>query len=305
MKNSFIPYLRVTAIFFLFFGAIEYFIDGGDRPAIIKYPIIVAVLAVFLITIIALELMYNALMNMVNSLMTAEQREAEKLEKIAQREKNKAKWRKLTERFVTGKPAADNEQALLLNHDYDGIHELDNNLPKWWIYLFYLTIFFAGIYLVRYEILGADDQEAEFRNEMAQAAIDVAEWKKTAPDLMDEKTVTLLTEPAELAKGKSIFDTNCAACHRADGGGQIGPNLTDDHWIFGGDIKTIFHTITNGGRDGKGMVAWKGTLKPREIQHVGSYILSLQGSNPKDPKAAEGDVIVSAATKPVEEKPAK
>ena len=107
---------------------------------------------------------------------------------------------------------------------------------------------------------------------------------------MDEKTVVLLTDAPSLDAGKEIFTTNCAACHRADGGGQIGPNLTDNHWILGGGIKEIFHTITNGGRDGKGMIAWKGTLKPKEIQKVASYILSLQGSNPKDPKEAEGEV---------------
>jgi cytochrome c oxidase cbb3-type subunit 3 len=115
---------------------------------------------------------------------------------------------------------------------------------------------------------------------------------KNAPDLMDEKTVTLLTDPAALAEGKTIFTTNCAACHRADAGGQIGPNLTDDQWILGGGIKNIFHTLVNGGRDGKGMIAWKGTLKPKEMQKVASYILSLKGSNPKDPKAPEGEVWV-------------
>ena len=91
---------------------------------------------------------------------------------------------------------------------------------------------------------------------------------------------------------KKIFNSNCAACHRADGGCQIGPNLTDNHWILGGGIKELFHTITNGGRDGKGMIAWKGTLKPKEIQAVASYIVSLKGSNPKDPKAPEGDILV-------------
>jgi cytochrome c oxidase cbb3-type subunit III len=113
---------------------------------------------------------------------------------------------------------------------------------------------------------------------------------------MDEKTVTLLTDAESIGKGKEIFTTNCAACHRADAGGQIGPNLTDDHWILGGGIEKLFHTITNGGRDGKGMIAWKGTLKPKEIQAVASYILSLQGSNPADPKAPEGEVWVQGTT---------
>jgi len=109
---------------------------------------------------------------------------------------------------------------------------------------------------------------------------------------MDEKTVTLLTVPADLAAGKAIFSTTCVACHRADAGGSIGPNLTDDQWILGGGIKNVFHTIANGGRDGKGMVSWKATLKPKEIQLVASYVLSLQGSNPKDPKPSEGEVWV-------------
>ena len=80
------------------------------------------------------------------------------------------------------------------------------------------------------------------------------------------------------------------ACHRADAGGQIGPNLTDEYWLLGGGIKNVFHTITEGGRDGKGMVAWKGTLKPSEIQLVASYVLSLKGSNPKEPKEPQGDI---------------
>jgi cytochrome c oxidase cbb3-type subunit 3 len=143
--------------------------------------------------------------------------------------------------------------------------------------------------------MGGDNQEMELKKELAQAKIDVAEYMKTAPDLMDEKTVTLLTDPADLAGGKTIFMTNCAACHRADAGGQIGPNLTDDRWILGGGIKNIFHTLVNGGRDGKGMISWKGTLKPKEMQKVASYVLSLQGSNPKDPKAPDGEIWVDDA----------
>jgi cytochrome c oxidase cbb3-type subunit 3 len=118
----------------------------------------------------------------------------------------------------------------------------------------------------------------------------VEEYNKTAPDLMNVDKVTLLTEPAALAEGKAIFTTNCVLCHKADGGGAIGPNLTDTSWILGGGIKNLFKTITEGGRPGKGMVAWKESLKPTEIQKVASYVLSLQGTKPAGGKAPEGEV---------------
>ena len=193
---------------------------------------------------------------------------------------------------ITKSESIENEDQLLLAHDYDGIKELDNNLPPWWVYLFYGCIGFAAVYLIRFEILGGDNQETELKNEMAQAKIAVAEYMKTAPDLMDEKTVTLLTDKADLAAGKAIFTANCIPCHRPDAGGQIGPNLTDNRWILGGGIKNVFHTLVNGGRDGKGMISWKATLKPKEMQKVASYVLSLQGSNPVNPKAPDGEVWV-------------
>jgi len=129
------------------------------------------------------------------------------------------------------------EGELMMDHDYDGIKELDNVLPPWWVYLFYACIAFAFIYLIKFHVLGHDDQKAEYEKEMSEAKIAVEEYKKTAPDLMDKEKVTLLTDGASLAAGKAIFETNCVACHRADGGGGIGPNLTDDHWILGGGIK--------------------------------------------------------------------
>ena len=118
----------------------------------------------------------------------------------------------------------------------------------------------------------------------------VEEYNKTAPDLMNKEKVTLLTDAAAVAEGKAIFTTNCVLCHKADGGGAIGPNLTDQNWILGGGIKNLFNTITEGGRPGKGMVAWKESLKPTEIQKVASYVLSLQGTKPAGGKAPEGDV---------------
>jgi cytochrome c oxidase cbb3-type subunit 3 len=297
MKKLIPVYVRVPLIFFAVFGAMEFFIDSGDRPAFVKFPMVSVFLFVFLFLLIAIEITISAIDKITYQLLTDEQKA--KLEEATQVSFKESQWYAKIMKALTKSEPMENEGQLLLDHDYDGIKELDNNLPPWWIYLFYACIVFSVVYLVRFEILGADDQETELKKELAQAKIEVAEYMKTAPDLMDEKTVTLLTDAPTLAEGKTIFTTNCAACHRADAGGQIGPNLTDDHWILGGGIKNLFHTITNGGRDGKGMIAWKGTLKPKEIQKVASYIISLKGSNPKDPKAPDGEIWVEeAATTP-------
>lgn len=294
MKKLIPAYIRVLLVFFATFGAMEYFIDSGDRPAFLKYPMVSVFLFVFLFLLIAIEIMVAAVDNITYNLMTEEQRK--QLQTANNLSYKESQWYKNLIQSLTKSSSIEDEDQLLLDHDYDGIKELDNNLPPWWVYLFYGCIVFGAIYLVRFEIMGGDDQEMELKKEMAQAKIEVAEYMKTAPDMMDEKTVTLLTDAASLADGKVIFTSNCAACHRADGGGQIGPNLTDNQWILGGGIKNLFHTITNGGRDGKGMIAWKGTLKPKEIQKVSSYIISLEGSNPKDPKASEGEVWVDENT---------
>ena len=294
MKKIIPAYIRVLLIFFAVFGAMEYFVDSGDRPAFVKFPMLTLFLLVFLFLLIAIEITIGAIDAITYQLLTEEQKtKLKEVQKISLKESD---WYKNLMNALTKSQPIENEEQLLLAHDYDGIKELDNTLPPWWVYLFYGCICFGIVYLVRFEIMGGDNQEMELKKEMSQAKIEVAEYLKTAPDLMDEKSVTLLTDPEELKIGKAIYTTNCVACHRTDAGGQIGPNLTDKNWILGGGIKNVFHTITNGGRDGKGMISWKSTLKPKEIQHVASYVLSLQGSNPIDPKAPDGDVWVEPTT---------
>lgn len=298
MKKLFPSYIRVLVIFFAVFAVMEYLVDSGDKPAFIKFPMVGLFLIVFLFLLIAIEITLKAVDTITYQLMTDEQKAA-----AAEEEKLSIADSALFKSLVGTTTDIEDEGDILLDHDYDGIRELDNNLPPWWVYLFYACIIFAIVYLVRFEMMGGDNQEMELQKEIAQAQIDIEEYKKTAPDLMDENSVTLLTDATDLALGKEIFAANCVACHRADAGGQIGPNLTDEQWILGGGIKEIFHTITNGGRDGKGMIAWKGTLKPKEIQHVASYILSLKGSNPKDPKAPEGEVWVDDNAKTADAAP--
>lgn len=286
--NKFFPsYIRVPVVFFAVLVGLEYLIDSGDKPAFVEYPMVSVFLIVFLFLLIAIEVTKSAIDKVTYALLTEEERQ-----KLKEQEE-KSIFDSDTFKGIAGTTVdIKDEGQLLLDHDYDGIKELDNNLPPWWIWMFYITIAFAAIYLVRFHILGHDNQTTEYNKEMEAARVAVEEYKKTAKDLVDASTVVLLTESSDLAAGKAIFDANCVACHRADGGGGIGPNLTDTNWILGGGIKNVFTTILEGGRDGKGMVSWKGTLKPSEMQQVASYVLSLQGTNPADAKAPEGDVWV-------------
>ena len=290
MKKLFPIYVRIPVLFALFFMAMEFFIDSGDRPAFVKYPILNVVLLIFLLILVAVELVLQATNKIVDTLLSDEQRKAQEIEDNLPFTETKFYKGLMTKLTRTRK--VEEEGELLLHHNYDGIQELDNVLPPWWVYLFYGCIAFAFIYLVRFHILGADNQKAEFDKEMAEAKIQVDEYKKTAPDLMDKEKVTLLTDAADLSAGKAIFETTCVACHKADGGGSIGPNLTDIQWINGGGIKNVFNTIMEGGRAGKGMISWKDQIKPSDIQKVASYVLSLQGTNPAGGKAPEGEVWV-------------
>jgi cytochrome c oxidase cbb3-type subunit 3 len=146
--------------------------------------------------------------------------------------------------------------------------------------------------MVRYHVLGADDQFVEYEIEYAEAQRAIEEYKKNAKDLVDVNTVELLTDAGDLKAGQKIFEVNCVACHMADGGGGIGPNLTDEYWILGGGIKNVFNTISEGGRSGKGMIAWKASLKPSEMAQVASYLLQFQGTTPANPKEPEGEIWV-------------
>jgi len=285
MKKIFPVYVRVPLFFFLVLGTMEYCIDSGDRPAFIKYPIVGLFLLVFLFMLIAIEIVKSAVDKVTYQLQTEEERrKQEEAEALPFTET--AFYKNLMKRLTRTK-TIDQEADVMLDHNYDGIRELDNVLPPWWVYLFYGTIIFGAIYLFRFHLAGDYNQEQEFQAEMNKAKIEVAEYMKTAPDLMNKEKVTLLTDAASLAAGKAIFTTNCVACHKADGGGQIGPNLTDKYWINGGGIKNVFNTIMEGGRDGKGMVSWKTTIKPSDIQKVASYVLSLQGTNPAGAKPVE------------------
>jgi cytochrome c oxidase cbb3-type subunit 3 len=289
MRNLIPSYVRVPLAFFTIFGLIEFFVDSGDEPAFIKNPMILLFLLLVLLIIIAIEAIVSAMDNVLFQSLD----EAAKARYLTSKNKTiKFTWISDTYKKIVGTKPMEEEGELILDHNYDGIKELDNDLPPWWLYGFYASIIFAAVYLVKYEIFNGDNQYDELETEYAQAKVELEEYKKTAKDLVDFNTVTVLADAGDIAKGKTIFQANCVACHMADGGGGIGPNLTDNHWILGGGIKNVFHTISEGGRNGKGMIAWKQSLKPFEMAQVASYVLTLQGVTPANPKAAEGDIWV-------------
>jgi cytochrome c oxidase cbb3-type subunit 3 len=186
------------------------------------------------------------------------------------------------------------EKDIELDHSYDGIKELDNHLPPWWKWLFYGTIGWSAVYLFVFHIssmlpLSTD----EYQQEVALAEEQARQLKASRPvQEIDENTLAFSLDSISLiASGKIVFtDNNCASCHRNDGGGNtIGPNLTDPYWLHGGHVKSVFSTIRNGVVD-KGMPAWGRSLSPQQVRDVAFYVLSLQGTNPANAKAPQGEL---------------
>ena len=174
----------------------------------------------------------------------------------------------------------------LLDHNYDGIHEFDNDLPPWWKMGFYFTIVFAFVYVGYYHFTTKGQlQVAEYETEMRQAALLVAAG---ADDPTKLTTYLALNTKVDLSSGKSIFATNCAPCHGANAEGKVGPNLTDDYWLHGGEVNHVYKTIKFG-IPSKGMVAWKGKLTSKQILQVTSYALSLHGTLPANAKPPQGE----------------
>ena len=198
-------------------------------------------------------------------------------------------WTGIYKRLTKAIPIAQ-EQNIDLGHDYDGIRELDNSLPPWWVYMFYITIVFAGIYLYWYHFSDkGQDQLQEYEYAMEEGEKVKAAYMSKMADAINEANVTALTDATALNEGKTIFKTYCAACHLETGGGSVGPNLTDDYWIHGGGIKNLFKTVKFGVPE-KGMISWKEQLRPSEMQKVTSYILTLHGTNPPVAKAPQGEI---------------
>ncbi len=197
---------------------------------------------------------------------------------------------KLRKKYWENPVPMEREGDITFHHDYDGIRELDNHLPPWWVNMFILTVIWAVGYMWYYQWSGNGLNQAEEYNmevETAQRQIAIALAGKA--NAVDESNVVAMTDASDLGQGELIFKSACAACHGQKGEGTVGPNFTDEYWIHGGGIKDLFKTIKYGVPD-KGMIAWSAQLKPVDMQKVASYILTLKGTNPPNQKAPQGEI---------------
>ncbi len=181
-----------------------------------------------------------------------------------------------------------NDQEKILDHDYDGIQEFDNPLPRWWLATFYGAILFSVLYIAHYHFGPGNSPEAELQQELEQIKSQELAAKVSDPPPTEALLLSVLQDQKRVESGKKIFVEKCAVCHGPEAGGQIGPNLTDSYWVQGNGTLTDIFQIVSEGVPEKGMPPWKAMLKPDELQFVTAYAHSLKGSQPANAKAPQG-----------------
>lgn len=259
----------------------------GDVLNYIGYGVIIFSLLLFVVAFLVVLRAFRVVTRIVLKQQGLSPAEIEaEMNPVRIKKEKKAKaamWQKL----LSLKPL-EQEHELLIAHDYDGIQELDNPIPAWFMYLFYGTIIFAVGYLLNYHVFKTGQlQYAEYRTEMAQADVAKKAYLAKSANRVDENSVKLVHDPAVIASGQAIFKSTCAPCHGDHAQGNVGPNLTDDYWLHGGKINDLFKTIKYGVL-AKGMPTWEKQLSPKQISDVANYIKSLRGSNPAGAKAPQG-----------------
>lgn len=200
-------------------------------------------------------------------------------------------WTRMDSKLFTKAVPVEKEADVMLDHDYDGIRELDNALPPWWKYGFYITIGIAFIYVLNFHVFGTGlNPTEEYNAEMEQARIKKEIYDANNKDRIDENDVPM-ADADGIKAGQRLYDANCVACHLKDGGGSVGPNLTDDYWLHKGSLNDIYQTIKNGYPD-KGMQSWSSTFSPKEMSFLASFIKTLHGTQPAVAKAQQGEFYV-------------
>lgn len=256
-----------------------------DDPTILLYTVTGFIFIVLLLVLIVTVYLLQVIRQMTE--MNA--RELAKRKGIEYQEE--PSWWSQVMQWSNRSVPLEKEETVMLDHNYDGIRELDNYLPPWWKWLFYATIVWGAGYLFVYHVAGSWPlQDDEYQAEVRAADEQLRALKKAEPgEVIDENTVAAVTDAIALADGKSTYTSICSSCHRLDGGGDIGPNLTDAYWKHGGDIRSIFKVVKNG-VSGTNMVAWGSSMSPEKIRNVSSYVLTLVGTSPSNAKKPEGDL---------------
>lgn len=204
-------------------------------------------------------------------------------------------WKKMDKKIFTAAVPIERERDIQLDHDYDGIKELDNSLPPWWKWGFVITIFAAVFYLMNFHVLGAGrNPTEEYEAELVSAKKQMEAYAAKNKDKVDEEHLRMADEGG-IAAGRKIFEQACFACHGKLGEGGAGPNLTDDFWLHKGSLTDIYHSIKTGYPE-KGMQSWQKQYSPKQINEIASYIKSIHGTNPPNAKAPQGEMFTEELT---------
>lgn len=294
---------RLAAFSFLFLLGVQAFAQETaaktfwDDP--VNYPLtpLYAITALLFITLILVVIVAIYMLRILNVFVQqAEKERAEKLGVIYV--PGISWWTKMWDQLNAAVPISE-EKDIDLGHEYDGIRELDNHLPPWWKGILYGSVVWAVGYMIVYHFTGSLPLSgAEYEVQLAEAAEELRVYRASQPvAVIDENTLAYTNDAAILTNGKKVFTSNnCQSCHRDDGGGNaVGPNLTDTYWIHGGSIKSIFTTIKVGVVE-KGMPAWGKVMSPSDVRDVAFYVMSLQGSNPVNAKAPQGNLYTPEAS---------
>ncbi|MFB5944554.1 cbb3-type cytochrome c oxidase N-terminal domain-containing protein [Albibacterium profundi] len=255
--------------------------------------LIIVTLVLFVILFVGALAVLKSLKTLVRVTMPEleEEQKAQIASKLEKKRDRRAWWNK-----VAGLNPMETEEEIMIDHEYDGIRELDNPTPLWFNALFYSTIVFAIGYILVYDVFGwGMNQEEEYLAQMELAEAERLAYLEASGSNVDENSVTVDLSPEFVAAGQEIYLLNCGMCHGNQGEGMIGPNLTDDFWIHGGEVGDIFRTIKYGVPD-KGMVPWEANLTPVQIAQVANYIVSIVGTNPPNAKPAEGEKMEGRAS---------
>jgi cytochrome c oxidase cbb3-type subunit 3 len=284
----------------LLMGSNQLFAQGvTDTPAVVDTRIWGLSSEVFyaLTTVLGLELIVIAFLTYTIRNLYSELTAVPGKEKVEEENKWLKWWKKFDQKQFTKAVPVEREADVLLDHDYDGIRELDNALPPWWKYGFYVTIVVGVIYLLHFHVFEyGKSPEQEYVAEMDKAMIEKEKYEAMNKDKIDENKVPMADE-AGIARGEQLYHAPgmCSSCHGNSGEGGAGPNLTDDYWIHKGSLNDIYKSIKYGYPD-KGMQSWEKNFTPKEISYLSSYIKTLRGTNPPGAQPPKGDLYIENTT---------